>query len=229
MKYLLYSLILFAQMALVEARAEAFAHHVSSAFDINKNRKELYSVLTQRKSEKVSNRMLLLEASLFPIAKLMDIEATYFHQHNIPVLKIELMPMNLGPFAGFTGFQATTFNPMDINFLKTEFENILSDSDYEKLSRKADDYLNDMREEQGSHCMVRHFLESIRRAANYAPQHISKAQDLGLKSPESLIKRFISLHLVGMKNAEKIDSLAFEFQSQGLPIVCQDLPYIPEW
>lgn len=229
MKYLLCSLILFAQMALLEARAEAFAHHVSTAFDINKERKELYSELTQGQSEKVSNRMLLMEASLLPIAKVMDIEASYFHKHNIPVLKIELMPMALGEFAGFTGFQATVFNSMDINFLKTELGNILESENFEKLSQKADDYLNSMREEQGAHCMVRHFLESIRRTANYAPIHISHAEALGLKSPKSLIKRFISLHLTGMKKAEKIDSLAFEFQAQGLPIVCQDLPYIPEW
>lgn len=205
-----------------------FAKHVLDAYNINTERLPIYSKLSSGQSEKVSRKLLFMESLLLPVAKLMDMQAYYFQQEGIAVLQKELMPMDLPTFKE-QAEKATYFIPLDISKLKNELDESLDADDFVSLSKKTDEYLTLLENEKGAHCLVRHFLESIRRSANYAPSHILEAKHLNISSPKKLIKRFIKLHLFAFKNAESIDRLAFPLQAQGLPIICQDVPVIPAW
>ncbi len=205
-----------------------FAKHVLDAYNINTERLPLYSELTNGKSEKVSRKLLFMESLLLPVAKLMDMHAFYFQQEGIAVLQKELMPMDLLPFKE-QAEKATAFFPLDISKLKSDLNELLDQDDFINFSKKTDEYLTLLENEKGAHCLVRHFLESIRRSANYAPIHIRETQNLNIASPKKLIKRFIKLHLFAFKNAEAIDHLAYPLQAEGLPIICQDVPVIPAW
>ena len=80
------------------------------------------------------------------------------------------------------------------------------------------------------HCLVRHFLNSILRAANLAPLHEDEAKARGLSaSTTDLSWSFIEIQLFGLDELEKIDELAASIQAQGVPILCQDVPPIPPW
>lgn len=138
------------------------------------------------------------------------------------------MPIDLPPFKEQTE-KATAFFPLDISKLKCDLNEFLDNDDFINLSQKTDEYLTLLENKKGAHCLVRHFLESIRRSANYAPFHIREAQNLNIASPKKLIKRFIKLHLFAFKDAEAIDHLAYPLQAKGLPIICQDVPVIPPW
>lgn len=205
-----------------------FFKHVDDAYKINTERLPLYEKLSDGRSVKISKKLLFMEAVLIPIAKILDKKAIYFQEKGIPLFEKELVAMNLPPFQGRVE-NALQFIPLDISRLKKELKSSLENGDYKSLSEKANEYLNILENEKAAHCLVRHFLESIRRSANYAPTHLENAMARELKSPEKLINFFIKLHILGMNNAEKIDQLAFELQAEGLPIICQDVPNIPAW
>jgi len=65
-------------------------------------------------------------------------------------------------------------------------------------------------------CMLRHFLESIRRAANMAT-----------KENAAVTWDFITLHISYLDEALSLDRRALSIQARGIPIPCQDIPSIP--
>lgn len=229
MKHYLFLFILIFQTAFAQESEGHFTKHVSDAFKINTERLELYSTLSNGKSEIISRKLLRMEALLLPFAKLMDKEAKIYQEAGIPLLQIELMPMDLAPFKQKTITRYPLFFPLNTEKINDELKEVLETDNFILVADKAEEFIQKLEGEKGTHCLVRHFLESIRRSANYAPYHLAQAEEEGLKSPKKLIKNFIKLHLIGMKSAEKIDSLAFELQAQGLPILCQDVPFIPAW
>ena len=83
----------------------------------------------------------------------------------------------------------------------------------------------------GMYCMHRHVIESMLRASNYGPIHQEKARSLGLNVKEigEVSWNFILSQILTFPLAYQIDKMAFPFQQKGVPIICQDVPYIPEY
>lgn len=75
--------------------------------------------------------------------------------------------------------------------------------------------------------MLRHFLESMIRGANVAPQHIKKAVGMHVPSPAWLSKLMIRAQINRLNVAIELDQLAAPVQAKNIPILCNDLPYIP--
>tara|TARA_B100002051_G_C16345596_1_gene443864 strand:- start:374 stop:598 length:225 start_codon:yes stop_codon:yes gene_type:complete len=72
------------------------------------------------------------------------------------------------------------------------------------------------------------------RASNYGPIHKEKAKSLGLSTKEmkklgTISWNFILSQIITFPLAHQIDKMAFPFQRRGIPIICQDVPYIPEY
>lgn len=67
--------------------------------------------------------------------------------------------------------------------------------------------------------MIRHFLESIRRVAGLAPTYGVRTMFIS--------KQMLWAHVRSLKKASELDQMAAPLQAEGLPILCQDVPYIP--
>ena len=83
----------------------------------------------------------------------------------------------------------------------------------------------------GMYCMYRHVIESMLRTSNYGPIHQAKAKALNLevKDVGKISWNFILSQMMTFPLASQIDKMAFPFQKSGVPIICQDVPHIPEY
>ncbi len=93
-------------------------------------------------------------------------------------------------------------------------------------------YLGGTRHDQSdlrkSNCMLRHMLESIRRIARLSPRHHMRALDFGLRSPIVLSDDLIKAHLKWLVEAVELDRMAAPLHRLGIPIICNDVPTIPD-
>lgn len=87
---------------------------------------------------------------------------------------------------------------------------------------------HDQSELRKSNCMLRHMLESIRRIARLSPRHHMRALDFGLRSPISLSDDLIKAHLKWLDEAVELDRMAAPLHRLGIPIICNDVPTIPD-
>ncbi len=86
----------------------------------------------------------------------------------------------------------------------------------------------DISELRKSNCMLRHMLESIRRIARLSPRHHMRALDFGLRSPLTLSQDLLTAHIKWLGEAIEIDREAAALHQRGIPIVCNDVPTIPD-
>lgn len=220
-------------LVLGAAEAACFFEHVSEGREVNRERRDLYSEWAdqyglKRRAKLTSSALIALETSMLPMARIYDLRARKYQ---------------------FTGLFCDDFIPIsetpnysDINTQIPRLPYIHKLSfleDFEARVRKEIKKENwaQVREltlialdhfpAAETHCLTRHFVESLGRIAALAPRHIRRARENGIESPSKLIASMIKFHLFGLGFAEKIDSLAAPLQYKGIPIVCQDVPFIP--
>ncbi len=101
-------------------------------------------------------------------------------------------------------------------------------SSLEGVARAAAGQLKTLSKDPKRHCLLRHYLESIHRAATRAPALEAKAAARNLPSPKRLIWDFIDLHLKFLGQVTSMDTKAAPIQLEGIPFLCQDLPRLPK-
>lgn len=223
----------FAILLSLSTRANAsegcYRKHLVDAIAINKARKPLYSSLTNGKSKRVSNNMITMETVLLPIARIQDRLAGKYQRNGLPIFCEDLIDMEETP--DFQGQQEPlSTDPLDMKPVEIYLERMKKNlqtfhfSEVEKDAALALEYLASR---PNYHCLVRHFIESIRRGADLAEKYHQKALSEEIRSPRKLSRSFLKFHLTGMNWGMKIDRLAAPVQKQGIPIVCTDVPHIP--
>lgn len=219
-------LFLFSTLALAEGLTP-FTAHVQEALKINKERLSVYSKLSNRKSVKVSLSLIAMEEALLPLARVLDFRAKKYLKKGVPLLEKEIVPMTLPPFKNEREELTLPIVKLDYSQLMEELSLALKSQDYADLFFISNRFIQELARSPKTNCLTRHFLESIRRAAYYAPYQISLSEHKKLESPKNIIRDFVALHFLGLGWAKVIDSMAIETQEMGIPIICQDIPDIP--
>ncbi len=214
-------------------------HHIEEAMELNKKRKKFYSALTAGHSQSVSDFLIASEKiSLFAV-KMMELQALPFNQLGIDILCKEVISMNKTPafqskssllnFPKMSQFKKWNSKTLAKNLYKAYNEN-----NFKKASTISRNEIHKLKKFPGMYCMHRHVVESILRASNYGPIHKEKARSMGLSKRKvsklgAISWNFILSQVIAFPLAHQIDKMAFPFQSKGIPIICQDVPYIPEY
>ena len=208
---------------------DCLAKHLKDAIALNRARKPLYSELTQGRSEEISDLLISFEKLGIFTAYFYDYPARSFQEAGIPVICDDLASMSEAPqFATSAPKITAPFVPMNVAETKAEIKAAYARGGFEEVSEVSQSILDSLADEPGEHCLFRHFISSITRTASIAPKHIEKAKELNLPtSPAGLEWSFIRLQLLGLEGLEKIDELAAPLQAEGIPILCQDIPQIP--
>jgi hypothetical protein len=206
--------------------------HLKEAIEINQRRAPLYSKLTEGQSNRISNALLQSEKLSLATSIPMDLTASYWQKRNIPVLVHEFIPMSKTP-----EFQEQFENDVGIspNFPKFPVEKLLSDllsllkkDDYSSVSSLTKNVLEDLSETPKHLCMIRHLIESIHRGSNLLPIHLAKSTEKNIFfSPKKLCHYLLWAQTVALKPCIRIDRWAHPIQKMGVPIIYQDVPYIP--
>jgi hypothetical protein len=119
-----------------------------------------------------------------------------------------------------------TLPEVKVKDIRERIESTLKRDGFEAAMSAADEEIHALEFLPQHFCMTRHVLESVRRSARLAPDHVVAAEKVGLKSPEEISRDFIRLQLKTLKRAYDLDRRAFPIQTRGIPILCQDVPRI---
>lgn len=206
--------------------ANPFTEHVQEALKINKERLSIYAKLSKGKSVKVSLSLIAMEEALLPLAKVLDLRARNYIKNGVPLLEKEIVAMTLPPFEASLTPLSLIPASIDYSDAINQLQRALKNEDYSELYLIADQAIETLNQSPKSNCLTRHFMESIRRAAHYAPLHLLEANKRNLKTPKNIIRDFVRLHFLGLRWAKLIDAMALETQEMGIPIICQDVPEI---
>jgi hypothetical protein len=223
-------LILVSSVSHAEERC--LEQHLKDAMLLNRTRLQKYSALTDGASEEISYRLLGFEfLGLFPGAFLDD-QAESFQKEGISIVCDELVSMStvheFVPKTASDPEPLSTFHPLSAEQVSTEIESAYEAESFVGVTKAAQKWLAVANQSPSYHCLMRHFLDSIVRAANLAPLHVAQAKQVGeTRSPADLSWEFIKMQLFGLSEMESIDELAAPIQAQGIPILCQDVPVIP--
>lgn len=220
----------FALSGVSPVQAGAY-EHLREAMHLNRERAPLYSVLTAGESEELSRRMIRKERNSLPGALLLDLLAKPYQRHGIPIAKVEFVSMAKTPaFAehyAFTPEPISEFRRVNAEEMKSRFRQIQKTQDFAEVSRFAASELKKLEAPFAYHCMMRHMLESILRAANLAPFHAAQARAKGLPSSAWLSWLMIKGQVRLLSYAADLDRDLAPIQSRNIPMLCQDVPAIP--
>ncbi|WII72924.1 hypothetical protein QJS83_03440 [Bdellovibrio sp. 22V] len=214
----------------VQARA-CLTDHIRDALKINKERAPHYARLSQGRSAEISKRLISMERKLSFIVPFADAWAIPYHMAGVNILCDDFIDMAYTPkFRSQNPEGADSilnFRRPNVETIKARLFELYKAKDYQGLAYYADHKIHELESVPRYNCMVRHVLESIRRMAALAPLHDQKARhSLGVSSL-FLSRTVLRSHILLLDESTLIDTLAAPLQSEGLPIVCQDVPAIP--
>lgn len=209
-----------------------FFKHVTDAAALDQVRKPLYSALTQGKSEEVSDLLITFADLSIAPATGIDLWAAFYQLGGISVICDDLIPMtNTPPFiarSSGTPEPISEFQDLNAQELARAIRGANQSGGFAAVALVCQQRLAELESTPSYHCMVRHILSSILRAANLAPKQEAAAKAAGyFTSTEGISWAFIELQLLGLDNVNAMDELAAPIQATGVPILCQDVPPIP--
>ena len=206
--------------------------HLKEAIEINQDRAPLYAELTNGESNRISNALLQSEKLSLATSIPMDKTARYWQKRGVPVFVYEFIPMNQTPqftekFSDMDGITAD-FPHFPTGQLIDDLLKYLKSDDYAKVSSLTGRALKDLSATPKHLCLVRHLVESIHRGSNLLPLHLEKTKEKNLFfSPKKLCHYLLWAQTVAIRPSVRIDSWAHPIQRRGIPIIYQDVPYIP--
>ncbi|KHD89537.1 MAG: hypothetical protein OM95_02855 [Bdellovibrio sp. ArHS] len=218
--------------AATSGRARAcLTEHIDEAIDLNSKRAPFYEKLSSGKSKIVTKKLIAMERRLRLVAPVADFMVAKFQRAGIPMTCDYFISMNHTP-----KFRAVNpagpdslknFRAANVDVIKKYLLKLYKQRAYGDLAQYADDLVIELEREPRYNCMVRHILESIRRIALVIPHHERLAQERLGDSSLFMANLILRSHITLLNESGEIDNLAAPLQAEALPIVCQDVPYIP--
>jgi len=189
---------------------------------------------------KLPIKMALLQRLNLPKSRSFDERAERFRERGAVGLGCEefVSMSEVPPFHEKILPRSTeVFRAPQLNELTQTLKSLLKKRNFEELVEVSEKALDHLATTPHYNCLLRHFLESIIRAADLVPRRLARVEALELKP---LVKQelktdtvewsedFIDLQIGVLKLANVLDERVSGLQAAGLPLFCQDLPYIPK-
>lgn len=216
-----------------EVRASCcMTKHMQDAIQINRERSPFYQALSNGESRKITRLLIGMEKKLLLVSPLADFWARPYQRAGIPVVCEDIIDMSLTPkFREWNPegrVSQDSYRPVLVTLAKNKLQELLGREDFHGLAWLSDQYVQQIEAQPRFNCLVRHMLESIRRAAILAPRYEVMARIKGVRSPRFLSKVLLKSHLNLLEESGRIDRLAAPLQASGIMIICQDVPAIPK-
>lgn len=206
------------------------SRHLKEAIAINTHRMPLYGELSNGASIPYSKRLIRYEKLLLLSAWFFDRKGDMLQEHGIPYLKAEFVEMSLTP-------EFSTTYPADINFTQalkkvdissfsSTIKDLIAGSNYTALVDTCEDLLEHLKQQKHVYCMLRHLVESLGRIAYLIPLHQEKCAEKSIKDPTAYSHYLLKSHYWALGKAIQFDEAIEPIQTQGIPLLYQDLPPI---
>lgn len=229
LNYLTIGLFLFGSPLLAQQDAACFQRHLQDAIAVNQSRLAPYMMLSHGQSLLVSKALIASERAGMLFARYFDRRARSYQKAGIGLFCEDFVSMDaIQPMVQqrLAGFDPSQVPHPQVMRSQQQLRFLLDQRLYADMLAFIRHELDEFRTWPQAHCLYRHTLESIGRAVSLIPHYRELAALKGLNSPESLSQRFIRLQIETLLVSHVIDRLALGVQSQGVPILCYDVPAI---
>lgn len=230
MKVVILLSTLILSLSISSKEFNCFSKHIKEAILKNKERKKVYSKMTNGESEKLSSFLINTERITYLVAKTYDWRARKFQKNDLPILCLDYIDMDLTPSLSqdlnVPDREYRDIEKIDTSKVKEILRASLKISFYD-LQRVTENLIHKNFNSGHYNCMFIHVLESIRRSASLAPHYIEAAEKREVSSPYNLIIKNIKLQINSLGLWYLMDKKASVFQEKGVQILCQDVPKIP--
>jgi hypothetical protein len=230
MKGLLTLMILLMSFNLLgEELNRCFYDHVKDAITLNKTRKPLYANLTENKSLKISRYLILWERFIGLKAKKYDRKAVQYQKRGIPFMCEDFVDMKETPkFKPKTSeIPIAYFDSKAPNSRKIKIRlKAALIKGYESFKRQTETEIEELDQNLSYDCLLRHLLESLRRSSDLAPRYLLRVDPSKKARLDKTIQKYLKLQIFGISQASFIDRKARSIQAKGIPILCNDVPYV---
>lgn len=219
-----------AQASALDAR-NCVATHVRDAMKLNTERKPLYQLHSENRSTEVTDQLLKMERKLLLGAPFADAWARLYQRKGIPIMCEDFIDMSETP--AFVAnhpegmISILHYRKPDALAVTKNFQSLYKVRAYVEMAHYADNLIIQLEAQPRYNCLYRHMLESIRRMAILTPQYMEMANEQSLPSTELLSRTVLKSNISLLEDSASIDQLAAPLQARGLPIICQDVPFIP--
>lgn len=217
-----------------------FYDHLIEASQINAKRASIYSSLAYSsdgptlaaRSRLISSTLISSEKVIaITRAKSMDRQSIEFEaKYGINVNCLGYVSMeHIGATTDLPR-PAPTESPVAVNgrSLQTRLNDLARPKNFAALKRLEQEFIEQISQlkSQNYNCMLRHILESALRFTQIA---IATEQ---VMSKDASYSKFlwdtINLQIFGIRGGRFLDSRAEPLQKRGIPIICNDVPHIPQ-
>lgn len=203
-----------------------FQKHITESISINKERKKIYSELTDGRSDRIFNKLIAYEYVTLAPATFFDLKALPYHKQGMDLFCHEFMSMIRAPKfdPAVRKTPSEQFKPFDWKFYKNRITEALDHGNAPEVRKVTLEALLELKEQPHYYCFTRHFMESIYRFAHFVPMRAQEAEELGLKDPTKMMFNVMKLHTLGLKDCHGIDLWSQPIQMSGIPILCSEIP-----
>jgi hypothetical protein len=210
-----------------------FEEHLHEAIEINKKRSHLYAQLSGGRSVPISRALVLSERLSLPFARIPDLWSTYFRKRGIPIVELEFISMDQIPEFSerlpFPPHPLHSFQPGRGWRLAISLLFVFIKSGWQGTRQHLRAELKSLEQQPGFHVMLRHVLESMLRISSLAPIHVRRCREKRLLFTTQTLSAHLYLsHLSALPFATWIDGGSAPLLAEGIPILFQDVPPIPE-
>ncbi len=204
--------------------------HLIDAIDLYSDRMVSYAEVTDGQSDKLFNRLLLLERLSLGMSRLFDMRAYPYAQRGIPIVTADFVPMSDN--LGFGALLPPTLplNESHLTLIRAKVADMSSlDCDFHKVTQRSAEilyWIEDFESANSVHlALFKHMVESIGvsalHAIDYSEQSGGDTQKLSCDMVKFQIAAMKTPHLIWLENE------ANKFHQMGVGILVNDLPRIP--
>ena len=208
-----------------------FEAHLLEAIEVNSERAETYASLSQERTRKLSNALILSEQLLILTARVFDMRGVPFNKKGIGIIEEDFVPMHLEYSALDPVAPTNPFTKDTTRFIEEIFQSFQPhkyEPDFEIVADLSVKTLNSIEKYELEHNiflpMLKHVIESIGFGAINAIFYSCQSEG----SSDQLAKDLISLQIIGLGPLVTfLDREANQFHQEGIGILVNDLPKIP--
>lgn len=197
--------------------------HLSEALDANRDRRETYARLSNGRSERVSSVMIGMDRVGLGFADMLDGAGENVRGRRGVNIVCELVPsMAAAPALPQAAGPAlrTPYEALPLPKMRRALRALAKAHDWDGLAREASRYAEATGEQTQQHCFTRQAFRTLARLGQVIPEH-------GTAEAEAFGEKAVNIMLPMTRGSALVDKMAAETQSQGVPILCADMPRVP--
>jgi hypothetical protein len=203
-----------------------FHEHIKDSISINKERKKVYSDLTNGKSNQIYNEFLGFEYITSVLTPFYDLQALTYQKQGINLFCDEFMGLIRDPGFDPSNREIPTeiFQKLDWKYHNRKISEAIKRKDTNEVKKVTLEALLEIKSLPNYYCLSRHFYESIYRFAHFVPLRAKQAEEKRLKDPTNLMFKMMKLQALGLRGSYVIDVKSSPIQMNGIPMICSEIP-----